>query len=105
MADSTAGPRFEERPTTSLPELQRATAEYTRRVKQAAMGYVLKDVTIAAGNNAVAHGLGAVPSTFFVMLHTGGSSFQPPSRSAVSTALQIFFYSDVPGSCDILVIP
>lgn len=105
MADLTEGPRLEDRPGATTAELQRAVAEYARQVRHGATSYVLKDVPVVTGTtNPTAHGLGKVPSAFFVMPHDfGGTNW--PFRAGESTATQVFFATDYTGTADVLVIP
>jgi len=91
------------RPTTTLPELQRDVIAVVGALGPAAEAKQILGVSVATSETPVAHGLRGVPSAFYVQqLASGG----PVYRSSNSDSRFIYLRSaSGTVACDVLVIP
>lgn len=94
-------PSFPDRPTSTLPELQRAVAEFAMNVTRVAGATVITGISVGTSDTKVAHGLGAVPAGVFVMPKADARVWQP----AAATSSQVTLRASAAVTCDLLVVP
>lgn len=93
--------RFPDRPTTTVPELQRDVLELVHQLKDGASAVVITDVAVGTTSTRVAHGQRSVPKAVLVCPHgaiAAGRATTPPDSQ--------FIYIVAASACtaDILVV-
>lgn len=96
-----SAPVFNNRPTSTLPELQRAVFEFSSNVTRVAGGVVISGVSVGTSDTKVAHGLGAVPAAVLVMPRADARVWE----SATATTTQVTLRASAAVTCTVLVIP
>jgi hypothetical protein len=92
--------RLPDRPTTTLPDLQRDVVDVVQQFGPAADAVLIRDVAVGTAETPIAHGRGTTPVGVFVMPQSDARVW----RSSPSDLDRVFLTASASVIVDVLVL-